>query len=211
MRQNDSQPQGLLIVVSAPSGAGKTSLVRAAVERDPRLVVSVSHTTRDQRPGELDGVNYHFVSDAHFRRMIDADDFVEHAEVFGNRYGTSRSALSAAIAAGSDVVLEIDWQGAAQVRTSFQRDQISVFILPPSVSALDSRLRGRGRDDEATIQARMEKARSEMSHFRDFDYLLINDRFEAAVDEFLALVRAERLRLHRQAGQHQHLIDELLG
>ena len=202
--------QGLLIVVSAPSGAGKTSLVRAALERDPALEVSVSHTTRPIRPGERDGVNYHFVDHNRFQALIGEGAFVEHAEVFGRCYGTSKAALATALEAGRDVVLEIDWQGADQLRQAFGATQVSVFILPPSVAVLEERLRNRGQDDEATIRGRMQKAKSEMSHFHEYDYLLVNDNFETAVQELLHVIGAERLRLARQQTRHRALIDQLL-
>ena len=203
--------QGLLIVVSAPSGAGKTSLVRAALERDAALEVSVSHTTRPIRPGERDGVNYHFVAHERFQEMIGEGAFVEHAEVFGRCYGTSKTALATALEAGRDVVLEIDWQGAEQLRQAFGSAQVSVFILPPSVAVLEERLRNRGQDDEATIRGRMQKAKSEMSHYHEYDYLLINDDFETAVRELLHVISAERLSLARQRARHSSLIEDLLS
>ncbi|MEM1433380.1 MAG: guanylate kinase [Pseudomonadota bacterium] len=202
---------GLLIVVSAPSGAGKTSLVRAALERNPALKVSVSHTTRPMRPGETDGINYHFVDRPAFEALIKADGFVEHAEVFGHCYGTSRAALAAALEAGTDVLLEIDWQGAEQVRGTFGPQQISLFIMPPSISALESRLRSRGQDDDRIIEQRMQKARSEMSHYGAYDYLIVNDDFDIAVTDLEAIIHAERLRLARQQRRHGDLLAQLLG
>lgn len=202
--------EGLLIVVSAPSGAGKTSLVRAVLAQDAGLKVSVSHTTRAMRPGETDGVNYHFVSHATFAGMIAEDAFIEHAEVFGQRYGTSRRALSDALAAGEDVVLEIDWQGAVQVRAAFPEHIASVFIVPPSIATLESRLTARGQDEADTIRRRMDEARSQMSHYKDYDYLIVNDDFETAVRELAAITTTERLRRSRQAVRHERLLASLL-
>lgn len=202
---------GLLIVVAAPSGAGKTSLVRALLEADNRVQVAVSHTTRPQRPGETDGVNYHFVDLPAFQALVDADGFVEHAEVFGNRYGTSKAALRACLAAGKDVVLEIDWQGARQVRAAFPEAVASVFIVPPSLATLQERLTGRGQDAADVIEARMAKAVAEMSHYQDFDYLIVNDAFEVAASELRSVVSAERLQRPRQASRHAALLSSLLS
>lgn len=196
----------LLLIVSAPSGAGKTSLVAALLERDPQLVVSVSHTTRKRRAAERDGVNYHFIDHDRFRAMAAAGEFLEHAEVFGNRYGTSVAAVDAERQRGRDVILEIDFQGATQVRTAFP-DAVSVFILPPSTEALQSRLESRGQDDDGVIRERLAKARWEMSHYDDYDYLLVNDDFTLALSELVCIVRAERLRLPRQ----QHRLGPLLA
>lgn len=210
--RGDAQPEpgtGLMLIVSAPSGAGKTSLVAALLERDPRLVVSVSHTTRPRRPREQDGVNYHFVDAARFQAMIDADEFLEHAEVFGNRYGTSAQAVDRERHAGRDVILEIDFQGAAQVRRRY-RDAVSIFILPPSTAALASRLTGRGEDDEQVIRHRLDKARWEMSHYHDYDYLVVNDEFEHALADLGSIVRAERLRRSRQEADLAGLLEDLL-
>jgi guanylate kinase len=200
---------GLLLIVSAPSGAGKTSLVAALLERDPNLTVSVSHTTRRCRPGERDGVNYHFVDKPQFARMADGGQFLEHAEVFGNYYGTSAAAVDDERARGRDVILEIDFQGAAQVRARYP-DAISIFVLPPSRAALETRLTGRG-EAMATIRERLAKARLEMSHYRDYDYLIVNDEFAVALDELACVVRSERLRQPRRAARLGPLLDELLG
>lgn len=199
---------GLLLIVSAPSGAGKTSLVAALLERDPQLVVSVSHTTRRRRPKERDGVNYHFVDQPRFQAMAEAGEFLEHAEVFGNRYGTSVAAVDAERRSGRDVILEIDFQGAGQVRARFA-DAVSVFILPPSTEALQNRLMGRGEDDDSVIRERLAKARWEMSHYADYDYLLVNDDFSEALAELACIVRAERLRLPRQQRRLQPLLRDL--
>jgi guanylate kinase len=201
--------EGLLLIVSAPSGAGKTSLVAALLERDPQLVVSVSHTTRKRRATERDGVNYHFVDHAQFEQMAQAQEFLEHAEVFGNRYGTSVAAVEVQRQQGRDVILEIDFQGATQVRSRCP-DTVSVFILPPSTDALQSRLQGRGEDDENAIRERLAKARWEMSHYQDYDYLLVNDDFDQALAELACIVRSERLRLPRQQARLGPLLADLL-
>jgi guanylate kinase len=201
--------EGLLLIVSAPSGAGKTSLVAALLERDPQLVVSVSHTTRKRRPTERDGVNYHFVDQDRFRAMAAAGEFLEHAEVFGNHYGSSVAAVDAERQRGRDVILEIDFQGAAQVRAAFP-DSVSVFILPPSTQALQSRLKSRGQDDDSVIRERLAKARWEMSHYADYDYLLVNDDFAVALSELACIVSAERLRLPRQQDRLHPLLADLL-
>jgi len=184
---------GILFIVSAPSGAGKTSLLKALVESTDRICVSVSHTTRAPRPGETDGQHYHFVDTATFERMVAAGEFVEHARVFDNHYGTSAAAVMNELVAGRDVVLEIDWQGARQVRERF-RDAVSVFILPPSVEELRRRLSARGQDAEEIVERRMRDALSELSHFDEYDYLVVNDRFETALEDLRALMRAQRLR-----------------
>jgi len=200
---------GMLLIVSAPSGAGKTSLVAALLERDPNLVVSVSHTTRRRRPKEQDGVNYHFVGRDAFLAMATAGEFLEHAEVFGHHYGTSTAAVDAERGRGRDVILEIDFQGAAQVRARFP-DAVSVFVLPPSTEALRSRLTSRGEDDDGTIRQRLAKARWEMSHYRDYDYLVVNDDFAAAVEDLTCVLRSERLRLARQEFLLRPLLSDLL-
>lgn len=209
MSTAEDTDRGMLLIVSAPSGAGKTSLVAALLERDPRLVVSVSHTTRPRRPREQDGVNYHFVTPERFRAMADAGDFLEHAEVFGNHYGTSATAVDAERDRGRDVILEIDFQGAAQVRQRYP-EAVSIFILPPSTEALERRLDSRGEDDPEVIRQRLDKARWEMSHYRDYDYLLVNDDFGLALDELGCIVRTERLRLHRQQTRLAPLLRSLL-
>jgi guanylate kinase len=201
---------GLLLVVSAPSGAGKTSLVNALVERDPNIIVSVSHTTRARRGSEREGVEYFFVDSATFAAMRDAGAFLEHATVFGRSYGTSRAMVERELAAGRDVLLEIDWQGAQQIRRSFE-NAITLFILPPSHATLDQRLRGRGQDDEAAILKRTAEAVVEMSHHAEYDYLIVNDRFDDAVADLQAIVRAERLRAPRQARRRAALLADLLS
>jgi guanylate kinase len=201
---------GLLIVVSAPSGAGKTSLVNALIANDPNIVASVSHTTRPQRGNERDGENYFFVDVPTFIAMRDAGKFYEHALVFGNYYGTSRAAVETERALGHDVLLEIDWQGAQQIRLDFP-EAVTLFILPPSRAALRQRLRQRGQDDDDAIARRNAAAVAEMAHYAEYDYLVVNDRFDDAVADLAAIVRAERLRQARQAPRHQRLLGELLS
>jgi guanylate kinase len=201
--------EGLLLIVSAPSGAGKTSLVTALLGRDPQLVVSVSHTTRRRRPTERDGVNYHFVDQTRFEQMATAGEFLEHAEVFGNRYGTSVAAVHAQRRQGRDVILEIDFQGASQVRARFA-DAVSIFILPPSAEELQNRLTKRAQDDESVIRERLAKARWEMSHYADYDYLVVNDDFAVALGELGCIVASERLRLPRQQQRLGPLLAALL-
>ncbi|SFT93954.1 guanylate kinase [Halomonas saccharevitans] len=201
--------QGTLFIVSAPSGAGKTSLVRELIESLDGIQVSVSHTTRERREGEVDGVNYHFVEVASFEAMVEQGDFFEYARVFDNYYGTSRSAVQAMLAAGQDVILEIDWQGARQVRAQLP-DAVSVFILPPSREELERRLAGRGTDEHAIIARRMRDAVDEMTHHDEYDYLVINDDFTTALRELQSLVIARRLTLERVSEHHAPLLAALL-
>jgi guanylate kinase len=201
--------KGQLLIVSAPSGAGKTSLIKALMAQDERVEVSVSHTTRPQRPGEVEGVNYFFISTEVFREMREAGAFFESAEVFGHFYGTSLTQLEARLSDGADVILEIDWQGAQQVRKLLP-DSAWLFILPPSLEALESRLQARGQDAEDTIDIRMRAARDEMSHWDEADYLIINDQFDAALEALQALVRSLRLRTGQQQSALQDLIEDLL-
>jgi guanylate kinase len=202
--------QGILFIVSAPSGAGKTSLLRELVPADERLVMSVSHATRPMRPGERDGVHYHFVSVAQFASLIEAGAFLEHARVFDNFYGTAEAAVRAQLEAGQDVILEIDWQGARQVRQRFA-EAVSVFVAPPSIDALRERLSNRGQDSAEVVERRMTDARSELSHFPEYDYLVINDDFATAVDDLCAIFRAERLREPRQASAAASQLAGMLG
>ena len=183
---------GNLFLVSAPSGAGKTSIVNAALAADAQLVVAVSHTTRPARGDEVDGKNYHFVSDDRFSQMIDNEEFLEHANVFGNRYGTSKAEVANKREQGQDVILEIDWQGAQQIRQAMPQ-AIGIFILPPSVEALEERLTSRGEDTQASIAKRLSEARLDMSQAKHFDYLVINEDFDTAVQDFVAIVRTKRL------------------
>ena len=202
--------QGTLFIVSAPSGAGKTSLVRELVESLDGIQVSVSHTTRERRRGEVDGVNYHFVAVADFEAMIERGEFFEHARVFDNYYGTSRPSVQAMLAAGQDVILEIDWQGARQVRRQLP-DAISIFILPPSRQELERRLANRGTDEHAVIARRMREAVDEMSHHYEYAYLVINDDFTTALRELQSLVIARRLTLERMRERHGPLLASLLS
>lgn len=206
---NDSH-SGTLFVVSAPSGAGKTSLVARLLENDDRLVLSISHTTRDQRPGEVDGEHYHYIDEAGFRHMLEADAFLEHAAVYDHHYGTALDNVAAPLRAGRDVVLEIDWQGARQVRRRLP-DCTGIFVLPPSLAALEARLRARGQDADDVISRRMQKAVAEMSHYDEFDYLVINDDFDIALDDLRAIVRACRLERAKQAQARKHLLAGLLA
>lgn len=199
---------GSLFLVSAPSGAGKTSLVNAALEADSQLVVSVSHTTRPARGGEVDGENYFFVSDDQFVQMIDEGKFLEHANVFGKRYGTSTAEVAAKRAQGKDVILEIDWQGAQQVRKAIP-DAISVFVLPPSVEELAARLTSRGEDTAQSIEKRLGEAKLDMSQAIHFDYLVINADFETALKDFANIVHAARLTRTIQLQKND--VKELVG
>lgn len=201
---------GLLFVVSAPSGAGKTSLVKALLEAEPSLQLSVSYTTRLPREGEEDGVHYHFIDALTFECMAEAGEFVEYARVFGNAYGTAAATLRERLDAGTDLLLEIDWQGARQVRARFP-EAISVFVAPPSLDALEARLRGRGKDSEEVIAARMARARDELSHHGEYDYMVLNDDFALALGELRAIVTAERLRESRQAKRHAAALAAMLA
>lgn len=201
---------GTLYTISAPSGAGKTSLVNALVKRCANLVVSVSHTTRPMRPGEENGVNYHFVEEADFLAMLERAEFLEHARVFGNLYGTSDVWVNEQLAKGLDVILEIDWQGAQQVKR-LRPDACAVFILPPSRQALEQRLNARGQDDPAVIQARMEEAVREMSHCMEGDFLVVNEDFDRALGELEAIVTSQRLRLAKQELALAPLLQDLLS
>ena len=201
---------GTLFIISAPSGAGKTSLVAELLAGDPSLTLSISHTTRPRRPKETAGVNYHFVDRATFEAMIEEDAFLEHASVFGNYYGTSRAAVSGPVAEGRDVLLEIDWQGAALVRAAHP-GAVSIFIVPPSQDALRERLQGRAQDDPEVIEARLAEAKTEMRHYHEFDYLVVNDQFDVALAELRAILLAERCRTGRRAAGNQSLIDSLLA
>jgi guanylate kinase len=205
-----SRCPGNLYIISAPSGAGKTSLVNALIEIMDDLKVSVSHTTRPCRPGEADGVNYHFVAKDRFQTMLNDGAFLESAEVFGNHYGTSQQWVRDTLATGSDVILEIDWQGAQQVRR-LMPEATSIFILPPSRKALQERLNNRGQDPADVIAQRMAAAISEMSHFAEADYLVINDSFDTALQELRAILVAGRLTLDKQRQRQAPRLTELLS
>lgn len=201
---------GTLFIVAAPSGAGKTSLVRALLEAEQDILVSVSHTTRPPRPGERDGVDYHFVTPETFQAMVREDAFLEHATVFDHCYGTSRHWVLEKLTQGLDVILEIDWQGARQVKSQLH-DAVGIFILPPSRETLQRRLTGRNQDSASTIARRMRDAQSEMSHYDEFDYLVVNDIFERALQELRAVVLARRLRMAVRKLEVRNLINSLLG
>jgi guanylate kinase len=200
--------RGLLFIVSAPSGAGKTTLVRGLLERDPGIQLSISHTTRAARPGEVDGVAYHFVSAGVFDAMRTAGDFLEWAQVHGNCYGTSRRWLDEQLSAGRDVLLEIDWQGAQQVRTLFP-DAVGIFILPPSLDALSARLNGRGQDAADVIERRLAAARDEIRHLHEFDFVIINDILSQAQAELVTVVQAARLLTTSQMARHPETFKSL--
>jgi guanylate kinase len=199
---------GALYIVSAPSGAGKTSLVSNLLGTDRFVKKSVSYTTRGMRPGEENGVHYHFVSADEFEQMKARGEFLEHALVHGNAYGTSRRVVESECAAGYDVLLEIDWQGAAQVRR-LMPDAVAIFVLPPSIRDLEERLRRRAQDSEETIARRVAAARGEIAHVFEFDYVIINDDFDRAAQDLISIVRAERHRLPRQRARHADLISRL--
>ncbi len=199
-----------LYTVSAPSGAGKTSLVNALLDSTPRVCVSVSHTTRAMRPGETEGVNYHFVTTDTFKSMREQQAFLEHAQVYGNWYGTSREWVENKLQSGCDVILEIDWQGAQQIK-SLVPDTVSIFIVPPSREALRERLTGRGQDDSAVIDARMAEAAQELAHYNEADYLVINSDFDHALADLRHILASQRLRLDVQERVHGDLLKQLVA
>ena len=190
--------RGLLFILSSPSGAGKTTLSRMMLAADPALTLSVSATTRPPRAKERDGVDYHFVTPQAFAGMVADGEMLEHAHVFGNEYGSPRAPVEAALSEGRDVLFDVDWQGAQQIKLAMQGDVVSVFILPPSIAALDSRLRSRAQDDDETVARRMAKAMDEISHWREYDYVLVNDDLSKCATQLAAILTAERLRLHRR-------------
>ena len=202
--------KGTLYIISAPSGAGKTSLVKAVLETMSDVVVSVSHTTRAKRDEEVEGREYHFIDEKTFDQMVANDEFLEHANVFGNKYGTSRQHLQEQLLLGSDVILEIDWQGARQIR-QLMGDGKSIFVLPPTMQALCDRLVGRGQDAEETIELRMSEAASEMTHYAEFDYIVINDDFDTAVAELASIFVSNRLLADVQQQRHSAKLAELLA
>jgi guanylate kinase len=204
---------GSLLMVVAPSGAGKSSLVKALIEKIDHIELSVSFTTRSPRPGEQDGREYHFISPAEFERMERAEEFLEHAEVHGNLYGTSRAWIEQRLGIGVDVLLEIDWQGARQIREQFANDArigiTGIFILPPSFEALEKRLRNRGQDSEHIISRRLRAAGSEITHAPEFEHVIINEEFGTALDDLVSIVRATRTRYYAQQARHQRLFSQL--
>jgi guanylate kinase len=209
--QKTAQQLGNLFIVAAPSGAGKSTLIREILNKSSEqqpMQLSVSHTTRAPRKGEQNGVEYHFVDHATFKSMIEADDFYEHAEVFGNYYGTSKAAISDKLQQGIDVFLDIDWQGARQVKLQ-NPSVISIFVLPPSIAALQVRLSGRGQDTEEVIAKRMAEAQSEMSHFNEFDFVIVNDNLASAHTDFESIITAQRLCLENQLIRHASLFSSL--
>lgn len=199
---------GNLFIVSAPSGAGKTSLVAALLNSNKHIALSISYTTRAPRPGEVDGKNYHFVSRDTFLDMAKRGDFLESAEVYGNFYGTSQPWIEQQLAAGHDILLEIDWQGAAQVRRLMPH-AISIFILPPSLVALETRLKGRGQDSAEVIERRLRAAREDISHVAEFDYVIINDKLDEALQQLAAVITAAGLRRDSQLSRHADLINQM--
>ena len=204
-----AQTRGNLFILSAPSGAGKSSLINALLKKHADMKVSVSHTTRAPRPGEEIGVHYHFVSTDEFKALIAKDDFFEWAQVFDNYYGTSKQAIESQLDAGIDVFLDIDWQGAQQVREIMPSVK-TIFILPPSKEELEQRLNNRGQDSAEVIASRMAKAQSETSHYNEYDYVIVNDDFESALGDIEMIVMAQRLTLKAQEERHQVLLNSLL-
>ncbi|PSV45673.1 guanylate kinase [Photobacterium indicum] len=204
--------KGTLYIVSAPSGAGKSSLINALLETNPTydMKVSVSHTTRGMRPGEENGVHYNFISVEEFTELTEQESFLEHAEVFGNYYGTSRPWIEEQLNKGIDVFLDIDWQGARQIRVQMPAAK-SLFILPPSKEELERRLNARGQDSETIIARRMQEARSEISHYNEYDYVIVNDDFDAALMDFKAIIRAERLKQDKQTAKYNSMLNALLA
>ncbi|OOY20624.1 guanylate kinase [Thioclava sp. DLFJ5-1] len=200
----DTSRRGLLIILSSPSGAGKSTLAKRLMTWDPTLRFSVSATTRDPRPGESDGVEYFFKSRAEFEKMVDQGDMLEHAEVFGNFYGTPKGPVEAAMGEGRDTLFDVDWQGGQQIRnSSLGKDVVSIFILPPSIAALEERLRSRAQDSDAVINGRMEKSLAEISHWSEYDYVLVNDDLDRAEEQLRTILTAERSRRDRQTGLNE--------
>lgn len=202
--------EGNLFIFAAPSGGGKTSLVKALLAKDDHLTLSVSHTTRQARPGEIDGQHYHFVSVEEFEQMVDNGEFLEHARVFDNLYGTNRNTVALQLAKGQDVVLDIDWQGARQIKRAFP-DSGMIFIIPPSVETLRKRLTGRGQDSAEVIERRMRDARAEISHWAEFDYLVVNDIFDNALLELQAIIEDHRNRRPHKVNKNNQLLAQDLG
>lgn len=206
-----STKQGIIFIISAPSGGGKTSIVRSLLKQDPLLVSSVSHTTRPIRPGEENGLHYHFVSDMEFTALERKGEFIESATVFGYRYATSRMTIANSLQQGLDVLLDIDWQGATQVQHAFPEASVGIFLLPPSQQILRERLNARGQDAIEVIESRMNLAKSEMTHYSSYQYLIVNDEFNLALEQVLTVIRSERLKTQRQNAHYADLIARLLN
>ena len=202
--------KGSLFIIAAPSGAGKTSLVHSLLKRDPRLVLSISHTTRPARPREIDGQHYHFVSETEYEKMVKAGDFMEHARVFDHYYGSNRNSVASQLENGHDVILEIDWQGARQVRDAFPGCCL-IFIIPPSLESLRTRLTGRGQDSEKVIRRRMRDAQAEISHWAEFDHLVVNDNFDTALEELLTIINDHRKQQAHHVNKDYQLLAQQLG
>lgn len=200
MTMRDIKRRGILLVLSSPSGAGKTTITRALVTREPQLALSVSATTRPRRAGEVDGKDYHFVDPPRFAAMVANGELLEHATVFGHSYGTPRAPLMAAIESGRDIITDIDWQGTQQLQAKIGADLVSVFILPPTMAALEARLKSRAQDSDEVVRARMAKSSEELSHWDAYDYVVINDDFEDSVRRVQAILSAERVQRRRQVG-----------
>jgi guanylate kinase len=194
------QRRGIMLVLSSPSGAGKSTIARALLEREEKLKLSVSLTTRPPRPGEVDGKDYFFVTEEEYQARVESGDLLEHAEVFGNFYGTPRSLVEKHLAVGEDVLFDIDWQGTQQLRESARDDLVSIFILPPSIEELESRLTGRGQDSDEVVRQRMAKAADEMSHWPEYDYVIVNDVVEESISNVQSILKAERLKRVRRLG-----------
>lgn len=203
--------KGRLIVISAPSGAGKTTLVSALIDAVPNLKLSISHTTRPIRPGEQDGINYYFVSVEEFKKLLDSRDFLEYAKVYDNYYGTSKIWVEEQLSKGSDIILEIDWQGAQQIKAIFKDEAIFIYILPPSLLVLKERLTKRAQDNQEVIEHRLSKAREDISHYKEFDYIVVNDNLEVTTNELVSIVTSLRLSIDKQEDNLRGLIEELLG
>ena len=200
MQQGGIKRRGLMLVLSSPSGAGKTTISRKLMELDDNLTISVSSTTRTKRPNEIDGTHYHFVGEQRFREMVEHGDFLEHATVFGHRYGTPRAPVETALAQGRDVLFDIDWQGTQQLAEKARKDLVSVFVLPPSTVELERRLRSRAQDPDDVVRDRMAKAANEVSHWAEYDYILVNNDVAESVASVRSILHAERLRRERQIG-----------
>lgn len=202
--------KGRLIVISAPSGAGKTTLVAALINAVPKLKLSISHTTRPIRPGEQDGINYYFVNEQDFKKLLDSRDFLEYAQVYEHYYGTSKVWVEEQLNKGSDIILEIDWQGAQQIKAMFKEEAVFIYILPPSLQVLKERLNKRAQDNQDVIIKRLSKAREDISHYKEFDYLVVNDDLDATTQELIAIVTSLRLSIDKQKENLKGLLEELL-